>query len=187
MSKLSLAGVTAVAAVPGAVLAFLLVSTLLTSFGDMPTAFVGLVGLALLCAAIATVLPVGVMLFGGRSGTVAVPKAKSGATKQEAEEEAAEASGEVAVAVDSGVVDVFEDETEAFASDDDMAVQPMSGQSTGELSIVEGQYTEDNLPKFEAEVSDANIEVFDEGVEEEFDGFEIPVDDEDDEPPQRNG
>jgi hypothetical protein len=197
VTKSSLMLVTIVSAIPGALVAFFLVMSLMNYFSNMPGFFVALAALSLLGAAAAAVLPVGVLLFDKSGATVkapAAPKAEKPAKgkKDEAASEEEPVSGEVAaaaVAVSDPEIQIaadgdefFDDEpTEAVAQTD---VDMSMGQSTGELSVVEGQYTEDNLPEFHAEVSDANIEVFDQ-VPEEFDGFEIPDDDEDDDKPAR--
>jgi hypothetical protein len=197
VTKSSLALVTIVSAIPGAVLVYVLVMALLSSFGDMPTMFLVLVGTALICAAIAAVLPVGVMLFGGTAGAVAAPAAKAAKPVKEAKGKKEEAVAATATDAEMEVVDEeaeiaddelgadFDDDlTEGIVTDEEIVVHTGTGQSTGELDVVEGAFTEDNLPKFEAEVSDENIQVFD-GVEEEFDGFEIPDDEEDDTPPKK--
>ncbi|MGE3313524.1 MAG: hypothetical protein AB7O26_00320 [Planctomycetaceae bacterium] len=192
MTKSSLALVTIVSAIPGAFLACVLVGSLMTSFSDMPTMFIALVGLALLAAAAAALMPVGIMVFGGRGGASAVVAAPKPAKEKKSKKEKAEADAEpeasdaaVAVVSDPEVEiaaegDEFfdaDEETEAIVGTDEEIVIN-EAQPTGELSVVEGLYTEDNLPKFEAEVSDANIEVLD-AIEEDFDFS----DDDDDSPP----
>lgn len=197
MTKSSLALVTIVSAIPGAFLAFVLVTSLLNSFSDMPGMFVGLVALTLISAALAAVMPIGVMLFSGKSGgaVVKAPKAEKPAKekkgkKAKGEPEASDAAvavvsdPEVEIAAEGDEVFDEDDETEGIIPTDDDIVVQSGGQSTGELAVVEGLYTEDNLPKFEAEVSDANIEVLD-AIEEDFDGFDFGEDEDDIPPPTK--
>jgi hypothetical protein len=195
VTKSSLALVTIVAAIPGAFLAFVLVTSLLHFFSDMPGMFVGLVALTLLSAALAALMPIGVMLFSGKSGgaVAKAPKAEKPAKekkgkKAKGEPEASDAAvavvsdPEVEIAAEGDEFFDADEETEAIVPTDEDIVVQTGGQSTGELSVVEGLYTEDNLPKFEAEVSDTNIEVLD-AIEEDFDGFDFTDDDDDIPPP----
>lgn len=65
-----------VAAVPGGILAFLLVMAFLSHADDMGGTLNGIVGFTLLCSVAAALMPVGIMLFGGPKGATKPKPAK---------------------------------------------------------------------------------------------------------------
>ncbi len=176
MSKKSLALVSLTAAIPALALTLLLAKSLLSSFGSMPGAMVGLVGLTLLASAFTSVLPVGIVLFGPKGEATAKapkpPKEKKGKKGKEDVEEAAVAA--VSDEVDILSSDEIPAEEELAAADDDFEVDAMNTEmSTNELDVVEGAFTEDNLPSFRGAESNAEIDEFSD------DDFGIEVEEED--------
>jgi hypothetical protein len=98
---------------------------------------------------------------------VKAPKEKKGKKAKEAAEGTEVSSDEVAAA--SAVED--DDDT------DFVVASPDAGVSTGELSVVEGAFTEDDLPAIGA-VSDPNIDVFEDDTLEDFGGIDVEDDEE---------
>lgn len=88
MSKLSLAGVSLVAAVPAGLVAWLLVDGFLNHFDKMPMALQAVSGLTLLVCALAVLLPPGVLVFGPKAAAGAVEKPASRKKGNAAEDEA---------------------------------------------------------------------------------------------------
>lgn len=88
MSKLSLAGVSLVAAVPAGLVAWLLVDGFLNHFDKMPMALQAVSGLTLLVCALAVLLPPGVLVFGPKAAAAGVEKPASRKKGNAGEEEA---------------------------------------------------------------------------------------------------
>lgn len=104
MSKLNLMLLSLVAAVPGGVLAYLMVAAFLTRSGDMTGTFQILAGLTLVVSALVAVVPIGILLFSKKE-----PKAEEEA--EEGEPDASEDEELADEAVEPGFGDVV-DETE---------------------------------------------------------------------------
>lgn len=66
VSRLSLFLTSLVAAIPGGILAALMVMTIVSNFNEMPTLFTVLASLVLAVSAFVTVLPLGILIFGPR-------------------------------------------------------------------------------------------------------------------------
>jgi len=85
VSKTSLLLLSLVAAIPGSILAILMVMTLLKRANEMSGAMLGLSGVTLACAAIITLTPVGIALFTPKTNR---PESEEG--EQPADEELVE-------------------------------------------------------------------------------------------------
>lgn len=156
MNKKILALTSLLSAIPAAVLVVVLAMALLSHFGDMPGMFAGIAAVGLLASGVVVFLPIGIFLFVGREASP-VMATKGAKAKDEAGEEA------------------LDDDVD---QDAEVEAAPATGLSTGEMPVVEGQFTEDSIPAFEG-ASDDNIEAFDQPEDDdEFAGFEIPDEDE---------
>ena len=90
VSKTNLALSSLIAAIPGGFLAYLLVMAFLHHIGDMPMMLQVLVGLALVGCVVATLSPVGILVFVGGDGATKPKKekkAKKGKKSEAVEEE----------------------------------------------------------------------------------------------------
>ncbi|MEX0701667.1 MAG: hypothetical protein WD069_06175 [Planctomycetales bacterium] len=86
MSKLSLCLTSLVAAIPGGILAALMVMTIVAKFGEMPTSFTVLASIVLAVCAFVAVLPLGILIFGPRRPGEAAEKKAAAAADEEADE-----------------------------------------------------------------------------------------------------
>lgn len=83
MTKSSTALMSLVAAIPGALLAFLLVMAFLNHADKMGGTLNAIVGVALLCGVATALMPVGVLIFGGPKGPAKPKAAKKVKPKKE--------------------------------------------------------------------------------------------------------
>ncbi|MEX0716504.1 MAG: hypothetical protein WD066_07955 [Planctomycetaceae bacterium] len=96
MSKLSLCLTSLVAAIPGGILAALMVMTIVSGFNKMPTSVTVLAGIVLAISAFVTVLPLGILLFGPRAPGEPEEKGEelAAVTADEADESAVAGAGD---------------------------------------------------------------------------------------------
>ena len=113
VSKTNLALSSLIAAIPGGFLAYLLVMAFLHHIGDMPMMLKVLVGLALIGCVVATLSPVGILVFVGGDGATKPKKAKESKKKSKDLEED---DDDMIVDEDD---DLLLDEGDDFADDDD--------------------------------------------------------------------
>lgn len=136
--KTTVAAATLVAAVPATALGILLVLTFLTRLGDLKGMYLALYSVTLLLCALVIFLPMAIMIFGPRDARTSEPKPEAtpqAAKKPAANEEKAKKGTEVL--------------------DDGAGTQPFS---TGELEVVEGSATYDDLDAVDAPFSDSQLE-----------------------------
>lgn len=86
MSKWNLIAVSIVAAVPGAFLAYLMVSAFLSGADSMSGIMMALVGITLATSATVALTPVGIAVFGGKQPAVAEEPETASAGAESAEE-----------------------------------------------------------------------------------------------------
>jgi hypothetical protein len=106
MGKMSFAVTSLVAAIPGGILCYLLVMAFVSHAANLQLMSQIFIGLTLLCAATVALLPVGILIFGGR------PAAKKSAAATGKKSKAA------AVSDDEVVLDA--DDEEVLDADDDL-------------------------------------------------------------------
>lgn len=112
-----------VAAIPAGLLAYLLVMVFLTKADGLPMILQILVGLTLACAALVALMPIALLIFGGkRAPKEDVDKAKSGkaAKDDDEEEEEVEAAEEIEDAGDeeASAFDIEESDADIMADSD---------------------------------------------------------------------
>jgi hypothetical protein len=168
VNKNILATATLVAALPAAFLGYFLVSTFLTQLDHLSTMFTVLAAATLLCCSGVVFLPLAILIFGPKSERA--PKAAKEAKKTSAAKDAkAEAAPESGLEVEA----VGSDALEAVSGDVEWGEEPFAETvttSTGDLPVVEGAMTMDELGAVNADLSEAdmtqeNLDVFD---DEEF-------------------
>lgn len=123
MSKLSLCLVSLIAAIPGGILAALLVKVFLDYGGGPSPAYQGLAGVVLLISAMMTLMPIGILLFGGRKQDAAPAVTRQGAAESADDLESADEFEELGSADDLESADEFGDE---FSSEDDLVAEDSS-------------------------------------------------------------
>ena len=157
MSKLSLAGVSLVAAIPAGLLAWLLVDGFLNHFDKMPIALQGVAGLTLLVCALAVLLPPGVLVFGPKAaGTAAPASAKSASKKNKAAEEDLGGDAELEE-LDAAGGEIDEISPVDDVSDDLGEVEELSEEETLEAGSEEFDLSD--MDDVQVEESDMDMEV----------------------------
>ena len=116
MSKTNLALSSLIAAIPGGFLAYLLVMAFLHHIGDMPMMLQVLVGLALVGCVVATLSPVGILVFVGGDGATK-PKKEKKAKKGKKSEAVEEEDDDMLVEEDDDLL--LDEGGDDFATDDD--------------------------------------------------------------------
>lgn len=163
MSKLQLMLTSLVAAVPGALLVYVLLMSLMFSDGPPMLAYIAM-GLTLIAAALICVIPPGVLVLGGKSKAVGASKDVAKA-KAKANAKPAQSSGEIELL------------------DDEAALIDQSGDSIS----LEEETPEFVLDDADTEAGELAEETLDTEPVEEFEGFELDEDELDfeDEPPKK--
>lgn len=98
MTRVQTAAASLVAAVPAGILCALLVMVFLNHAENLKTMTQALVGGTLVVTAVVTLLPFGVLIFGGRSGGKGADKGKAGATSGKAADDGTIATSDDIVA-----------------------------------------------------------------------------------------
>jgi hypothetical protein len=150
-NKTTVAATTLLAAIPAGVLGALLVITLMTRLGSMPTMFTVLACVTLLACAGVVFLPAAVMIFGPKEEAAPAAALRQAAPAAPAKK-GKRSGGEEAEAADE----------ELGFGDEDALVEAAS---TGDLPVVEGGMTRDDIGAVDVHLSEADIDAF---VEEEF-------------------
>lgn len=177
MSKLALAGVALVAAIPGGILGWILLSGFLNHIDKMPMALQAVSGLTLLICAGLVLLPPGVLVLG--------PKGPAGAKKEKAKEkdkdDKTSSKDKAAAAEDVDEVveaDSYESVADAdlLSSSEDIAIddEPIAANSD-EFDMAEPSedfaVEEAEADSSDALTSDSSVEIM-EVEEDDFDPFE---------------
>lgn len=115
-----------VAAIPAGLLAYLLVMVFLTKADGLPTILQILAGLTLACAALIALMPIGLLIFGGKRApkdAADKPSAKAGKAAPADDEEEIEAVEDLEEASeiddDASAFDVDESDADIMADSDD--------------------------------------------------------------------
>ena len=163
MSKFQLMLTSLVAAVPGALLVYVLLMSLLFADGPPMLAYVAM-GLTLIAASLICVIPPGVLVLGGKPKAATAAKGAAKA-KAKAAPKPAQSSGEIELL------------------DDEAALIDQSGDSIG-LQEEEPEFELDDL---DTEAGELAEETLDTEPVEEFEDFDLDEDeiDFDDEPPKK--
>jgi hypothetical protein len=201
-TKNTLALGTLVAAVPAALLGFLLVMSFLKQLDPLQkqgTMYVALYGTTLAACAAVVFLPVAVLIFGPRtakagaapkSGTV--PKAPPTSVDQPVVDELSESTGDEGApalktsrkAMSTGELEVVEPtpSMDEIAAYDEAPPSRAKGMATGELEVVEATPSMDDLVAYDDEVMPKSGEVPAVDIDEDFAMDEEPV-----KPPKKKG
>jgi hypothetical protein len=137
VTKLSLAGASLAAAIPGGFLAFLIGADLVGKFGEMAAPVWIFASLSLVACALAILLPPGILIFGPKGAAAAKPKEKK-------EKAAAEKTTKVADADDAEEAEEAP-ASETFATEED-EVEPLSD---SDVDAAETMDFEDDSDPFE--------------------------------------
>jgi hypothetical protein len=195
-TKNTLALGTLVAAVPAALLGFLLVMSFLNKLDPLQkqgTMYVALYGTTLAACAAVVFLPVAVLIFGPRtakagaapkSGTI--PKAPPTSVDQPVADELSESTGEEGApalktsrkAMSTGELEVIEPTPsmdEIVAYDEGPASGSIKGMSTGELEVIEATPSMEDLVAYDDEVMPKSGEVPAVDIDEDFAMDDEPV------------
>lgn len=142
MTRVQTAAASLVAAVPAGILCALLVMVFLNHAENLKTMTQALVGGTLMVTAVVTLLPFGVLIFGGRKAGKAPEKAKAGAAADKADDGMIATSDDIiatdddleadedtetvlyqdAVDDDADTAEVFEDEDFSTTDEEDFAL-----------------------------------------------------------------
>lgn len=171
MTKSSSALMSLMAAIPGALLAFLLVMAFLSHADKMGGTLNAVVGVALLASIATALMPVGILLFGGPKGPAKPKAAKPPKPKKEKKRKGEPAADEeldddAASLADADSSELVDDELDVEDSSD--MVESLD--SEDELSSTEDADWDDSAASDEFEFDDSLSD----------DEFEFDFDDEDD-------
>ncbi|MCC7421473.1 MAG: hypothetical protein IT428_14405 [Planctomycetaceae bacterium] len=173
MSKLALAGVALVAAIPGGILGWILLSGFLNHIDKMPMALQAVSGITLLICAGLVLLPPGVLVLGPKgAGAGKKDKDKAKAKEEEKSSKDAAAEDDVDEVVDADAVESVEDADLLSSSEDiDVDDEPIAAKSDEFETVDSSEDFSVDDAEADSPASDEAVEVMDVD-EDDFDPFE---------------